>query len=39
MKTLIATFAITTSASAGILTFDNLPSTYRSSTGNGGAVN
>ena len=35
MKTLIATFAITTSASAGILTFDNLPSTYRSSTGNG----
>jgi hypothetical protein len=35
MKTLIATLAITTSASAGILTFDNLPSTYRSSTGNG----
>ena len=35
MKTLIATFAITTSASAGILTFDNLPSTYRSSNGNG----
>lgn len=35
MKTLIATFAITTSASAGILTFDNLPSTYRSRTGNG----
>ena len=35
MKTLIATFAITTSASAGIVTFDNLPSTYGSSTGNG----
>ena len=35
MKTLIASLAITTSASAGILTFDNLPSTYRSSNGNG----
>ena len=35
MKTLIATFAITTSASAGILTFDNLPSTYRSRSANG----
>ena len=35
MKTLIATFAIATSASAGIVTFDNLPSTYGSSTGSG----
>jgi len=30
MKTLIATLAITTSASADIVTFDNLPSTYNS---------
>ena len=30
MKTLIATLAITTSASAGIVTFDNLPSTNNS---------
>jgi hypothetical protein len=35
MKTLIATLAITTSASAAIVTFDNLPATNKSSTGGG----
>ena len=35
MKTLIATIAITTSASAGIVTFENLPSTYNSRNGAG----
>jgi hypothetical protein len=35
MKTLIASLAITTSASAAIVTFDNLPATNKSSTGTG----